>query len=167
MVLDAPVSLPGWREARSELSHVFEPRLHLLQVTLDCVPARVSSWDHERLNVFANQAFLEWFGLTRAATTGRHARDVMGGLWLAQIEDAITEGLAGQTRRLETLFLADDGAHQQCAARSSERRPGADGLLHGVQSGRFSNSFDVSACRCEPIHQIAAHQQRLAGNFGE
>lgn len=45
---------------------------------IDSLPAMVGYWDHERRNVIANAAYLEYFGLTPGQIRGLHIREVLG-----------------------------------------------------------------------------------------
>ncbi len=50
-------------------------RLHRI---LDHLPAAIAYWDADLRNVFANQAHVEWFGMTPDQMRGRHVREVLG-----------------------------------------------------------------------------------------
>ncbi len=83
--------------------------LDVLQVTLDSVPARISYWDRDGLNRFANQAFLGGFGVAQEAITGRHVREVFGEQWFARLEGAIADGLVGKSNEFDALLTDGDG----------------------------------------------------------
>ncbi|MES2091517.1 MAG: EAL domain-containing protein [Pseudomonadota bacterium] len=49
-----------------------------LQLVLDNLPGMIVFWDKALRNRFANQAYLDWFGLSLPALRGMHMRDVVG-----------------------------------------------------------------------------------------
>jgi diguanylate cyclase (GGDEF)-like protein/PAS domain S-box-containing protein len=49
-----------------------------LRTMLDSVPARISYWNRELRNEFANSGYEEWFGFTPEQMLGRHFREVVG-----------------------------------------------------------------------------------------
>ncbi|MES2959673.1 MAG: ATP-binding protein [Pseudomonadota bacterium] len=115
--------------------------VELLQRMLDDVPVRVSYWDDESLNLFANKAFLDWFDVKRADIAGRHAREVIGKAWFARIEGPIADGLAGQASRFETSFRADNGARKHLDLRFTPD------LKQGRVRGLIVHVADVTALR--------------------
>ncbi|HVM66154.1 MAG TPA: LuxR C-terminal-related transcriptional regulator [Acidimicrobiales bacterium] len=48
------------------------------RVVADAVPALLSYWGVDERNVFANEAYARWFGMTPADLRGRHLREVLG-----------------------------------------------------------------------------------------
>jgi diguanylate cyclase (GGDEF)-like protein/PAS domain S-box-containing protein len=92
-----------------------------LRLLIDNIPAIVSYWDRELCNVFANQAFIEFFGKTPAEIHGRHLSDVLGEN-LYELSGAHIEGVLagekqvfgstltdrqGSTRYGETIYIPD------------------------------------------------------------
>lgn len=81
----------------------------LLRRLVDNIPAMASYWDRDQRNVVANQAFVNYFGITPAEMHGRHLREVLGeelyNLNLADIEAV----LRGEQREFERAFQDRDG----------------------------------------------------------
>ncbi|HNA52419.1 MAG TPA: PAS domain S-box protein, partial [Mycobacterium sp.] len=81
----------------------------LLRRLVNNIPAIVSFWDRDQRNVIANQAFVNYFGITPAEMHGRHVREVLGeelyNLNLADIEAV----LRGEQREFERAFQDRDG----------------------------------------------------------
>lgn len=48
------------------------------RLLLDRLPGLVGYWDRDLRNVFANDAYLEYWGMTSQEVAGRHMRDVLG-----------------------------------------------------------------------------------------
>lgn len=98
----------------------------LLRRLVNNIPAIVSFWDRDQRNVIANQAFVNYFGITPVEMHGRHLRDVLGeelyNLNLADIEAVLRgeqreferafQDRAGRTRYMQTAFVPEvvDGA---------------------------------------------------------
>lgn len=69
----------------------------------------VSYWDRDQRNVIANQAFVNYFGLTPAEMRGRHLRDVLGEELYDLNLDDIEAVLRGEQRDFERAFEDRDG----------------------------------------------------------
>ena len=76
----------------------------LLRQLVDNIPAMVSYWDRDLRNVIANQAYVEYFGITPAEMRGRHIRDLLGEE-LYELNRADLEAvLRGEQRDFERAF---------------------------------------------------------------
>ena len=85
---------------------------HLLKLVVDNLPARISYWDVESRNRFANKAFLASFGFTDDSAIGAHVRDVVGEQWFASIKPQIDAGLAGLPGQTEVVATPTEGPGQ-------------------------------------------------------
>jgi PAS domain S-box-containing protein len=80
---------------------------------LNHLPAMVGYWDAERINRYANHAYLDWFGLEPSAVTGRHLRDVLGSK-LYELNDAyVKAALAGQAQHFERVITNPQSGAQR------------------------------------------------------
>ncbi|MGY4709417.1 diguanylate cyclase domain-containing protein [Mycolicibacterium sp. CBM1] len=55
-----------------------DDELRRLRVLIDRLPAMIGYWDRDLLNVIANDAYRQYFGMTPAQIHGRHVREVLG-----------------------------------------------------------------------------------------
>jgi PAS domain S-box-containing protein len=55
-----------------------EDRSETLTQMLDAVPSAIAFWGRDLCNVFANRAYIDWFGVTPEQMRGQHARAVLG-----------------------------------------------------------------------------------------
>lgn len=74
----------------------------MLKLVLNNVPARISYWDTNYQNRFANKAFAEWFGCEEDEVVGRQLREIVGEAWTARIMPSVQRGLSGQVTQMET-----------------------------------------------------------------
>ena len=72
----------------------------LRRIALDRLPAMISYWDRDLHNVIANEAFVEWFGLTPGELRGMHLGDLLGEELFAMNKQYVDGVLAGE----EQLF---------------------------------------------------------------
>ena len=114
---------------------------HMLQLVLDSLPARVSYWDLGSLNQFANRAFLDWFGVSQASISGKHAREVLGAAAYARVEQPINAGLAGVDGQVELSSPGPDGKLRTTDMRFIPH------LREGRVSGLFVFALDITAQR--------------------
>ncbi|EEF24397.1 sensory transduction histidine kinase, putative, partial [Ricinus communis] len=63
---------------RKHTEHALRENEYRLRTMLDSVPARISYWNRELRNEFANSGYEEWFGFTPEQMLGRHFREVIG-----------------------------------------------------------------------------------------
>lgn len=111
---------------------------HVLQLVLDSLPARISYWDRDSRNQFANQSFMRAFGLGQRRIEGCHAREVLGEAWYERIRPSIDAGLGGQPVELE---IPMDTADRQ--RRYLDMRFTPD-LREGEVHGLFVFALDVT-----------------------
>lgn len=77
-----------------------------LRRLFDHLPALVAFWDRDQRNVVANQAYVEWFGVSPDAMRGVHIREVLGEEVYAKNLPHILGALAGE-EQLFTRTLVD------------------------------------------------------------
>jgi len=75
-----------------------------LRTMLDSVPARISYWNSELLNEFANNGYEEWFGFTSEQMLGRHMRELIGEERFSANIPHIDGALRGEPQLFEREF---------------------------------------------------------------
>lgn len=82
----------------------------MLAQMLDATPSAIAFWDRDLRNVFANHAYIEWYGITPDQLRGRHARDMMGAELFELNYPAMQRALAGERQLLERAVRTPSGA---------------------------------------------------------
>ena len=77
----------------------------LLRSVLDRLPAMVAYWDREMRNVFANDAYVEWFGFSPEQMRGIHIREVLGDQVYAMNLPHIEAALAGEEQLFDRTLV--------------------------------------------------------------
>lgn len=81
----------------------------LARVLLDRLPGLLGYWDRELHNVIANDAYLEYFGMTPDEIRGRHIREVLGEAVYALNLPYIEGALAGKAQLFERTLVDTHG----------------------------------------------------------
>jgi PAS domain S-box-containing protein len=139
---------------RHDAEQALKETTHRLQLVLDGLPARISYWDLDQLNRFANKVFLDAFGVTQSAIGGRHAREIMGEDWYTRIEASIGDALSGQDRQLEASSVGADGIRRYMDLRF------APDVTEGQVRGLFVFGLDITARR-QAERDLADRERRL------
>lgn len=135
-------------EPLQELIH----RAHLLQVLFDRLPALIAYWDRDARNVFANEAYVEWFGLTPDQTKGLHISEVLGEAVYEQNRGHIEGALAGTEQLFNRTLVDASGAVRQTQASY------VPDMVDGEVAGFFVLVTDVTP-RIESERDLAVAQQ--------
>jgi diguanylate cyclase len=80
-----------------------------LRQVYDRLPAMAGYWDADLRNVLANQAYLEWFGLSPDQIRGRHFRDVLGDELYALNEPLALAALRGELQTFDRMIVDASG----------------------------------------------------------
>jgi diguanylate cyclase (GGDEF)-like protein/PAS domain S-box-containing protein len=80
-----------------------------LHAILDALPALVSYWDANLRNRLANDAYMEFFGLTPQQIRGAHVRDVLGPMLYEQNRPFIEAALAGEKQVYDRTVTTASG----------------------------------------------------------
>jgi PAS domain S-box-containing protein len=83
--------------------------VRLLKSVLDHVPSMIGYWDREQHNLFGNQAYHDWFGISPEQMHGRHIRDVIGEERYRLNLPYITRALGGEAQIFERAIPTPDG----------------------------------------------------------
>lgn len=83
--------------------------VRLLHAVLDRLPAMIAYWDRDLRNVVANDAYVEWFGITPAQMRGRHLREVLGERLYEMNLPFVRAALAGQEQLFDRTLVDTHG----------------------------------------------------------
>ena len=84
-----------------------------LQLIIDQIPALIVYWDKNLRNRFANQAYVEWFGMTPARMRGMHIEDVIGATRFNTLKEHLERALTGQKVMFEREIAYPSGGSRQ------------------------------------------------------
>jgi PAS domain S-box-containing protein len=76
---------------------------------LDGVPSAIAFWDRELRNVFANRAYIDWFGMTPEELRGQHARAMLGPELFELNLPFMQKALAGEPQVFERVLRTPAG----------------------------------------------------------
>lgn len=116
-----------------------------LRLLLDRLPALIGYWDRDLRNVFANAAYVEYFGVTPEQAQGRHIRDVLGETVYMLNLPFIEGALAGEEQLFERTLIDQHGVTRYTQA--SYLPDDVDGQVRGF----YVQVTDVTA-RVEAEH---------------
>jgi PAS domain S-box-containing protein len=127
-----------------------------LRVLFDGLPAMIGYWDSGLRNVIANQAYVEWFGVTPEEIKGLHISEIVGQKIYEQNLPFMTAALAGEPQQFERTLVDVSGAvrHTQVSY-SPDFGPGTHG---GGVVGLFVMITDVTP-RVEAQRQMDEAQE--------
>lgn len=111
-----------------------------LQALLDNLPAMVGYWDAGQCNRFANQAYVEWFGVTPHWLLGRHIRELLGETLYALNQPHIEAALRGEAQNFDREIRDPQGA-----VRHSQAHYIPDVADGGTVQGFFVLVVDVTS----------------------
>ncbi len=94
---------------RKKTEQALRDNEYILRRMLDSVPARISYWDSELRNEFANNGYEEWFGFTPEQMHGRHMREIIGDKRYAMNEHHLQGVLRGEPQLFERALKTIKG----------------------------------------------------------
>jgi PAS domain S-box-containing protein len=74
------------------------------------IPAMIGYWNRELRCEFANEAYVEWFGLSPLSAVGMHLKDLLGEKLFRLNEPYARAALAGKEQRFEREIRKPDGS---------------------------------------------------------
>jgi diguanylate cyclase (GGDEF)-like protein/PAS domain S-box-containing protein len=80
-----------------------------LKAILNKLPSMIGYWDKDLRNVFANQAYKEWFGLDPESIYGKHIKDVIGEERYNLNLPYILKALSGEQQIFERIIPSPEG----------------------------------------------------------
>lgn len=94
----------------AEAARALEASEHFMKMVADNIPGMVGYWNSELRCVFANSAYLEWFGKTPEQMHGIRIQDLMGEDLFRQNEPHIRAALRGERQDFERVLTRADGS---------------------------------------------------------
>ena len=129
-------------QARTHLSHAVEASHQagrLLQNTLDALPSLVAYWDCNLINRFANNAYIDYFGLTPESIKGKHLSNVLGPELYEKNLPMLEAVLRGETQSFERNIPTPDGS-----ASTYTKAKYLPDVVDGKVQGFYAFVFDVT-----------------------
>ena len=117
------------------------------------LPALIGYWDADLHNLFANQAYIEFFGLTPEQIHGLHIREVLGEELYAKNLPFLQRALAGERQMFDREIPTPSGEKRYTQASY------IPDVVDGVVQGIFVLVTDISQRR---IAELDAQEARLA-----
>ena len=106
---------------------------------LDRLPSLIGYWDRHQRNVFANDAYIQYWGTTPAQVAGRHMSDVLGNDIYELNLPYIRAALAGREQSFNRTLIDSQGATRHAQVTYI---PNA---VNGVIDGFYAVVTDVTA----------------------
>ncbi|MFD1747425.1 PAS domain-containing protein [Rhizobium helianthi] len=107
-----------------------DSREELRQLT-DAMPILVGYLGHDHVYRFANQGYVDWFGLAPGDVIGRHARSVIGEDYYERRRAMLDRALAGELIITDSIIERPDGERRTAEVRYIPRKT-ADGAVDGI-----------------------------------
>ncbi len=138
-----------------------------LKRIVDNLPAMVSYWDRDGRNAYANQAYVEWFGIGPDELLGMHVSDLLGPELFGRNRAHIEAALCGERQQFERTQV--DAAGRTRLVQSTY----VPNIVDGVPSGFFVMANDITErsrtehALQESIRQVALleERQRIAADL--
>lgn len=127
---------------------------------LDHTPAMIAYWSRENRNLFANQAYVEWFGVSPAELHGMHIKELLGPRVYAMNQPYIEGVLAGRQQHFERTLTDAHGEKRYTQASYTPHIVNGEVLGFFVLVADISARVRAEAALRESIQQIALMQER-------
>lgn len=123
---------------------------------LDSLPGMIAYWDKHARNRFANDAYIEWFGIAPAQLFGMHISELLGPELYERNLPYIEGALAGEQQLFERTLVNSHGEERYVQAIY------VPNFVDGEPSGFFVQVNDISArVRAERALQDSVRQVAL------
>ncbi|MDZ4233020.1 MAG: PAS domain-containing protein, partial [Dietzia sp.] len=132
---------------------------------LDRLPSLIGYWDRRLCNVFANSAYIDYWGTTPEQVAGRHIRDVLGEEIYELNLPYIRAALAGQEQSFSRILTDSQGATRH--AQVSYIPNSVDGRVDGFYAVVTDVTARVEAeiARAEALRTF--HTMVVSAPFGK
>lgn len=129
------------------------------ELTLDAMPTMVAYIDRDLRMTYANQAMVDWFGMTRDAMMGRRLRDVVSKEVGEAVKPYVTAALRGETTSL-THSGSRSGKTRDWQTHFVPRL-GADGDVRGF----FAIAYDLTELKRLEARLLQAQKMEAIGQL--
>lgn len=123
---------------RQKVSAQLREAEHNVRTILNNMPSMIGYWDADLINRFANDAYVDWFGVTPERLRSMHIRDLMGPELFARNEPFLRRALAGEPQLFERTLVNTRGESRHTMA--SYLPDVEDGVVRGI----FVQVTDIS-----------------------
>lgn len=127
---------------------------HDVRTILNNMPSMIGYWDAQLINRFANQAYIEWFGVSPERLRGMHISELMGPALFALNRPYIDRALAGEPQLFERTLVNQRGEERHTMA--SYLPDFEDGKVCGI----FVQVTDISD-RKRMEHELFEEKERI------
>lgn len=110
-----------------------------IKTVLDAMPSLVGIWSQDCTNIFANRAYVDWFGIRPEALLGKHIRHLLGDQIYALNQQHIDRVLAGEAQNFIRLIPKPNAEGVRSAVVHYLPR-----MIDDVQSGFYAILHDVT-----------------------
>ncbi len=141
------IDITAQRRAAEELRSA---RSHMHAI-VNRLPAMIGYWNRDLFCEFANDSYIEWFGLTPEQVIGMHMPQLLGEAVFRLNEPHVRQALQGQPQRFERRLVKADGTEGMADA---HYLPDVDPA--GVVRGFFVLVTDITA-----LHEAYARNREL------
>ena len=124
-----------------------------IRAITDAMPSLVAYWDHKLHCKFANQAYLDWWGISAQALQATSLQKLMGASLFSVNEPVICAALAGEEQHFERYLTKPDGSVGHVLAHYVPDRDAS-----GQVVGFIIIVTDINA------HKLAEAELKLAAN---
>ncbi|MBJ7346932.1 MAG: PAS domain-containing protein [Thermoleophilaceae bacterium] len=129
-----------------------------LENAFDNLPAMIGFWDRDLKNVFANGAYLDFFGLTPEEIHGKHIRDVIGAELFELNHEYMGNALLGNSQTFDRMII-DASGHERHTQASY-----LPAVVDGKVQGFYVLVVDITA-RKAAEQRLAAQGERMVQVF--
>ena len=91
------------------LADPFRPGQDLVGAITHAFPGMIAFWGQDLVCQFANDGYLEWFGIPGEAVVGMNMKDLLGPKLFAMNRPSIDGALAGRPQRFTRVLAKADG----------------------------------------------------------
>lgn len=133
-----------------------------IKTVLDAMPSLVGIWSQDCINIFANRAYEDWFGLRPETLLGKHIRFLLGDHIFALNQMHIDKVLSGEVQRFIRSIPKPSGDGARTAIVHYLPR-----MIDGAQSGFFAILHDITELEesrrsIEALRNMQFQQEKLA-----
>jgi PAS domain S-box-containing protein len=133
-----------------------------IKTVLDAMPSLVGIWSQDCTNIFANRAYVDWFGIRPEMLVGKHIRSLLGDQVYALNQQHIDRVLSGEAQSFIRLIPKPKGEGTRSAVVHYLPR-----MIDGEQSGFYAILHDVteleeSRRNIESLQNKQFQQEKLA-----
>ncbi|VUD42191.1 Signal transduction histidine-protein kinase BarA [Thalassocella blandensis] len=133
------------RKLNAELETKIESRTKDLQdmasqlrTILDAIPSVIGYWDKNLINCVANNAYIDWFGVTPEQVKGMHVKEFLGESVYNVSRPYLDAALAGKSQLVERNLVRPDGSPLYCMIQYMPD------IVNGEVQGLYIFGYDIT-----------------------